>query len=422
MDLKVGTEKMKVAYVLSRFPMLTETFILREMIALRKLGVEIHVFSMLPPFQGPVHAQVQEMMPYVHYSSFFFSWKLWCAQVYFLFHSPLKYFRAFFKIIWQTWREPDTLLGVLALFPKSVYFARQMQALGIDHLHAHFLWMNGIAAQVISDLTDLTFTVHPHAFGLFMRNQIDARRQLESANGIVTIAEYHRQYILRLCPRLTAEDVEIVHDGLDPAQFVPAHVPSADGVMRIISVGSLIGKKGHKYLIDACAALVKRGIPFRCVIVGKGLLHASLQTQIERENLQDYVVLLGPKTQAEVYDLYCHSDIFVLPCVVAKSGDRDGMPNVLLEAMCMEIPVVSTPVTGTPELVHDGENGILVPERDVEALAEAITRLMEDETLRLEFGKKGRETVLSGFDIHQSAAQLAAIFQRFCVQNGRRLQ
>lgn len=413
---------MKVAYVLARFPMLTETFILREMLALRKLGVEVSIFSLLPPFSSPVHAQVEEMMPYVHYSPFLLSWKLWCAHFYFLFHSPLKYFRAFFKIIWETWREPDALLGVLVLFPKSVYFARQMQELGVDHLHAHFLWMNGISAQVMSDLTGLTFTVHPHAFGLFMRNQTDVRRQLELAGGIVTIAEYHRRYILKLCPQLTEADVEIVHDGLDPTQFVPAHIPSTDGVVRIISVGSLIEKKGHTYLIDACSELVKRGVPFRCVIVGEGLLHASLQAQIERENLREYVSLVGAKTQAEVYDLYSRSDIFVLPCVVARSGDRDGMPNVLLEAMCMEIPVISTPVTGTPELVHDGKNGILVPERDVEALAQAITHLIEDEALRLEFGKKGRETVLNGFDIHQSAEKLAAIFQRFCVKNGRRLQ
>ncbi|MBN1452692.1 MAG: glycosyltransferase [Anaerolineales bacterium] len=413
---------MKIAYFLARFPKLTETFILREMIALRDLGVEVYIFSLQPPHAEPVHAQVQEMMPYVRYSPLFLSWKLWGAQAYFLFRSPLKYFRALFKVLWQTWREPGVLLAVLSLFPKSVYFARQMQELGIDHIHAHFLWINGIAAQVVSDLIGVTFTVHPHAFGLFMRNQADVRAQLELVNGIVTIAEYHRQYILNLCPRLTAEDVAVVHDGLDPAQFTPAPIPSADGAMRITSVGSLMEKKGHTYLIAACAGLVERGVPFRCVIAGEGPLHASLQAQIERENLQDCVLLLGAKTQAEVYDLYRHSAIFVLPCVVAKGGDRDGMPNVLLEAMCMEIPVVSTPVTGTPELVHDGENGILVPERDAEALTQALMRLIEDEALRVRFGKKGRETVLSGFDIYQSAGQLVAIFQRFCVQNGRRLQ
>ncbi|MDY0018584.1 MAG: glycosyltransferase [Anaerolineae bacterium] len=413
---------MKVAYLLARFPKLTETFILREMLALRNLGVEVHIFSLQPPHSEPVHAQVQEMMPYVHYSPLFLSWKLWGAQAYFLLRSPLRYLRAFFKALWQTWREPAVLLGVLSLFPKSVYFARQMQALGIDHIHAHFLWINGVAAQVVSDLIGVTFTVHPHAFGLFMRNQADVRQQLELANGIVTIAEYHRQYILDLCPRLKAADIAIVHDGLDPAQFLPAHVPSTDGIMRITSVGSLVEKKGHKYLIAACAELVKQGIPLYCTIAGEGPLHALLQAQIERENLQGSVSLLGARTQAEIYDLYRHSDLFVLPCVVAKGGDRDGMPNVLLEAMCMEVPVISTPVTGTPELVHDEENGLLVPERDVMALTQAIRRLVGDEASRLKFGRAGRETVLQGFDIHHSAAQLAAIFQEACVRSGRRLQ
>jgi colanic acid/amylovoran biosynthesis glycosyltransferase len=405
------SNKLKVAYFLSRFPYLTETFILREMLELRKLGIDVHIFSMLPPLPTPVHQQVQEMMPYVHYSPFLLSSQLILAQFYFLFRSPIKYIRVLCRAIWQTYREPLVLLRVLMIFPKSVYFARQMRDLKIDHIHAHFVWINGIAAQVASDLIGVTFSLHPHAFGLFMRDQESVRRQLELVDGVISVSEYHRQYIANLCPRWSPEDIRIVHYGLDPAEFTPAPVPAEDDTVRILSVGSLFEKKGHEYLIDACAQLAEKGHAFRCSIVGSGPLQSALQTRIDRYHLQGRISLLGAKNQTEVQDLCRHSDLFVLACVVAQSGDRDGMPNVLLEAMAMQIPVVTTPVTGIPELVHDGETGLLAPERDANALAQAMERLINDTTLRHELGRQGRQAVLTGFDIHQTAAQLAASLQ-----------
>lgn len=405
-------QRTKIAYILPRFPKLTETFILREMTLLRRLGLEVYVFSVLPPLSTPVHEQVQEMMPYVHYSPFIFSARLIEANISYFFRSPLKYLRAFYWAIWQTYREPLVLLRTLLIFPKSVYFASQMQDLGIDHIHAHFVWINGISAKIVSDLTGITYSLHPHAFGLFMRDQKSVRRQLELATGIVTVSEYHRQYIANLCPRWSSEEINIVHYGLNPDDFVPAPIPAQDSGIRIISVGSLIEKKGHEYLIDACALLMQKGYKFDCSIVGGGD-QTLLQARINKHNLQDHVFLTGPKKQTEVYNLYCRSDIFVLACVVAQSGDRDGMPNVLLEAMAMEIPVVTTPVTGIPELVVHEQTGLLVSERDSSDLALAIERLMQDSEFRHKMGCQGRQTVLERFDIHNTTEQLAQVFQGY---------
>jgi glycosyltransferase involved in cell wall biosynthesis len=194
-------------------------------------------------------------------------------------------------------------------------------------------------------------------------------------------------------------------------EFTPAHAPAEDVKMHIISVGSLVEKKGHAILIEACAQLAARGYKFECSIVGSGPLKEALQAQIDKRSLQGSVVLLGARNAAEVQDLYRHSDIFVLACIIAKSGDRDGIPVVLTEAMAMQIPVITTPVTGNTELVHDGENGLIVPERDVQALAQAIERLINDSFLRSRLGEQGRQTVLAGFDIHQTAAQMVGIFQ-----------
>jgi len=408
-------EQLKVAYYLPRFPRLTETFILREMIHLRELGLDVQVFSLAPPLPSPtMHQQVQEMMPYVHYSPFLLSIKLLFTQFYFLLRSPLKYIRAFIRAIWQTMPEPKTLMRVLIMFPKSVYFARQLQEMKVDHIHAHFVWVNGIAAQIAADLTGITYSLHAHAWDIFYRNPQSVQRQLELATAIITVSEYHRKYLANLCRRWHPEDIRIVHYGLDPIEFTPGHVNTEDNTIHIMSVGRLEEKKGHEYLIDACKLLSTRGYKFQCSIVGRGRLLESLQARINELGLHECVKLLGAMNQTEVQNLYHHSDIFVLACVIAKSGDRDGMPNVLLEAMAMQLPIITTPVTGNPELVRDGDNGLLVPERDAHALALAIERLVNDPFLRSKLGQRGHQTVLAGFDIHQTAAQLAGVFREIC--------
>lgn len=205
--------------------------------------------------------------------------------------------------------------------------------------------------------------------------------------------------------------MHIVHNGMDIDQFQPKTLKLENLRVRILSVGSLIEKKGHKYLIDTCALLAENDFNFLCSIIGTGRLQKSLRSRIKKLGLEDQVLLVGAKNQSDVLDLYCEADIFVLACVVAKNGDRDGMPNVLLEAMAMQIPVVTTPVAGIPELVHNGENGILVLERDVNALADAVELLIINDQLRHELGKSARETICNEFDIQKTTARMAANFR-----------
>ena len=262
-------------------------------------------------------------------------------------------------------------------------------------------------------LIGVTFSLHAHAFDLFSRDQVSVRRQLELADGVVTISEYHRQYIADLCSRWSQHDIKIVHYGLDPNEFTSESVPAADDEMRILSVGSLVEKKGHEYLIDACALLADQGLAFHCSIVGSGPLESELRARIDRNRLQGRVSLLGPKIQAEVKYLYRHSDIFVLACIVAENGDKDGMPNVLLEAMVSQLLVVTTPIAGIPELVHHGKTGLLVPEKDCLALARALKQLMQDEHLRHKLGECGRQKVFDGFNINHTTLDLADYFRQF---------
>jgi colanic acid/amylovoran biosynthesis glycosyltransferase len=403
-------DALRVAYILLRFPRLTQTFILREMVHLRRLGVDVQVFSILPPVSEPVHGQAQEIMPYVHYGQSLISAEMIRAHLHYLFRSPARFFRALLRAIWQSYREPGVLLRALAVFPLAVTFAKQIEDLKVDHVHAHFVWVEGIVAQVISDLTDIPFSLHPHAFDLFQRDQESVRRQLALSDGVIAISEYHRRYMAQLSSRPTAENIKVVYNGLDTEELAPARARREEGEVRVLSVGSFCEKKGHEYLIDACALLVGKGYALRCSIVGDGLLKASLQARINRYGLQGRVSLLGAKTQEEVKVLYGSSDIFVLACVVAANGDSDGVPTVLVEALAMKLPVVTTPVAGIPEFVIDGETGLLVPQRDVEALANAMERLMVDEELRRRLGERGRQVVVDTFDVRRTSPQLAAFF------------
>jgi glycosyltransferase involved in cell wall biosynthesis len=180
----------------------------------------------------------------------------------------------------------------------------------------------------------------------------------------------------------------------------------------ILSVGRLVEKKGFPDLIAACARLRQAGHQFGCAIYGEGPLHSQLSALIERLELADCVVLAGERGQAELIPIVQRADIFALAPFVTDDGDRDGIPNVLVEAMACGLPVVSTAVAGIPELVRHGENGLLVAPRDAGALAEALAALLDDQPRRARMGADARATVVAHFDLRAAARQIAALFEQ----------
>lgn len=403
-------QALKVAYLLTRFPHTTETFIMREMYWIREQEVEVHIFSLLNPKEGPVHQQARELLPSVRYGPHL-SWGVARAHLHYLRRSPGRYLRALARVIRQTHREPRVLARTLLLFPKTVYFARQMEGLGIDHVHAHFVWLEGLAAGVVRDLLGIPFTINPHAFDLFERDQQDVRAELENASRVIAISGYHRDYMARLCPGIPADSIQLVHCGLEADRFQPVPRQSDRGRCRILSVGRLVDKKGHQHLVDACSLLARRGIDFHCDIVGHGPLKDTLQASIERHGLQDRVALLGALDQHQILELYQSSDLFTLPCVVSATGDQDGIPVSLMEAMACQLPVVTTAVAGIPELVQHEQSGLLVRQADPSELADALERLITDPSLRRKLGEQARRVVLAEFQVQDTTARLASIFR-----------
>lgn len=405
------TPRLNTAYILARFPNLTSTFIMNEIYWMRQDVIKIHIFSLKRSVSGPVHDRAKLLLPDIHYASFL-SWDVIKAQFHFLRIAPITYLRALLKTFRYTYREPKMMLQSLYNFPITVLFARKAEILGIDHIHVHFILLASIAASVISELLKIPFTIHPHATGLFSRNQHAVRLQLEDASRIITISGYHRDYIANLCPKIDRNDIEVVYCGIETDRFQHTSKNNRNIPLRILSVGRLIEKKGHEYLVDACALLADRGHEFQCQIVGAGPLKQALQDRIDQRGLGNYVTLSGSRNQSQIVDLCQASDIFSLACITAKNGDQDGLPVSLMEAMACELPVVTTPIAGIPDLVMDRETGLLVNERDPVSMADALEELIADEMLSKQLGKNARQRVIDNFEIRNNVRKLAMIFRQ----------
>lgn len=404
--------QLRVAYLLHRFPYRTETFIVREMDGLVEAGVDLSIFSMMAPGTDSASDQGNRLLTLATYSPPM-SLAVVVANLHMLARRPFGYVRALARLVARTWREPSIMALTVGLFPKTVLFAREIERRGVDHIHAHFVWVEGLAAGVIRDLTATPFTIQPHAFGLFGRNQTNVRLELQDATGIVTISEYNKAHIGGLDSHLVAK-TDVVHCGVEIERFQPRpDRATGDQPVRIASIGRAVEKKGHRFLIDACALLYERNVAFECeLIVGSDEATRELQRRIDGHGIGDRVWLRDMVDEAGVVSFLHRADIFALACVVAESGDRDGIPVVIMEAMACGLPVVSTTVSGVPELVREG-SGILTAPGDPEAIAAALERLIVSPDLRASMGQRGRCVVAREFDAVEGAARMREIFERY---------
>jgi glycosyltransferase involved in cell wall biosynthesis len=301
-------------------------------------------------------------------------------------------------------------------FLQAVWIARLILDAGdVRHIHAHFCHGATTVAWFVSIITGLPFSFTAHAKDIYCDSLNPARllrRKMRAARFVVTCTDANREHLINVEPNanvrciyhgLNAEFTDLLGDAMNP--------PAKNGHLRALGVGRLVPKKGFDVLVEACAILKRRGFHFETAIVGEhGEHEARLRQQIDAHDLKNHVRLIGPMEQSRLYAEYQRADVFCLPCRVLDNGDRDGLPNVLMEAMACGLPVVTTPISGIPEIIKDGLNGTLVPPDDAEALANAIERMNSDRMLARNLGRAGRLTVLERFDGDKTAMELAALF------------
>jgi colanic acid/amylovoran biosynthesis glycosyltransferase len=396
----------RLGYVLKRFPRMSETFVAAELIELERQGEQVTVFAISRPQEPFVHGFLSQLR----------------APVVYLPHRPLReparVGRALGSVVRSCPRgwlraavsalaTPRQIVGWRRLLQATV-LRHELDRAEIGHLHAHFATAAARLAHLVHLMDGPPYSVTAHAKDIYHRRARPRRlrQKLGDAEFVATVSEANRAHLMSVLEGRGR--VDVVPNSADLRRL-----GSPNGVRRcpglVLAVARLVEKKGLEDLVEACGLLTARGTQVRLEIVGDG----PLRTQLERASARvgADIVFHGPLPQERVLPLYARAAAVCLPCVVVSTGDRDGLPTSLLEAMALGAPVVTTRVGGIAELVVHEETGLLVPERDPEALADALERLLADDRLAIALAARARTHVEAHFSLEGSVAQLRALFE-----------
>lgn len=396
----------RVAYLVKRFPRLSETFILGEFLELRRLGLDLVLYALDDPQERVVDRAAAALVPEVRYL-----------------HGPGSRTRSWVRLAWgavaSALRHPvgalRVALEVVAIHRCSaaslrhavegMWLARDLRRRGTTRLHAHFAHSPAVVAHMCRLAGGPVFGITAHAKDLYTTPADRLRRRLRAADVVLTCTHANARHVQDAVDPHTT--VHVVHHGIDVARFSPAGRCPQPGV--ILTVGRMVPKKGYDDLLDAVAHLHADGAGAQWEIIGSGPLREPLEREMRRRGVADRVVFRGAQPQDAVLAAYRRAAVFALAPVVLDDGDRDGIPNVLVEAMACGVPVVATRVSGVPELITDGVDGLLVPPHDPEALAAALRRILGDAALATRLGAAARCTVAERFDRRRNALRVAAL-------------
>lgn len=399
-----------IAVLLSRFPLVTETFILREVEQLERQGQPVRLVPLIRETPAVVHREAEPWVGRALHTPWL-SLPMAAALARALLRRPLRLLGILLRLVFGAAGSPAILWRSLALLPKSVLLAERLESEGVRHLHAHYATHPATVALVASRLAALDFSFTVHAHDLFVDRHLLGWK-LRQAAFVRVISRFNHDTIVRLYP-WAAEKLVVVHVGVDAEGRRPAHAATNAGdAPLVLCVAALKEYKGVAVLVEACRHLDAAGVRFRCEVVGEGPLRGELETRIAAAGLSGRVHLLGPRRQDEVARRMAAARVVAQPSVVAADGQMEGIPVALMEALAAERPVVASRLSGIPELVVDGETGLLVPPGDAAALAAALRRLLEDAELGRRLGRGGRQLVGREFSLAGTTAELLAVLDR----------
>jgi glycosyltransferase involved in cell wall biosynthesis len=382
----------RIATIVKGYPRLSETFIAQEILSLERRGVRQLIVSLRQPTDGKEHDLHREIAADVLYLPEYLK------------DDPARvragraaaerlpgYARALAAFEADLKRDPT--VNRRRRFGQAAVLARELPP-DIDWLHTHFLHTPASVARYAALMRGIPWSFSGHAKDIWTTPEWELREKLAAAEWGVTCTRAGLDYLRSLAAE--PGKIHLVYHGLDFSRFpLPRKRPKHDGPLIIVSVGRAVEKKGYSDLLRALAMV--KDLAWRFEHVGGGPLSVRLKAQAEKLGIAERIAWHGGQSRDFVFVLLQRSDLFVLPSRLTRSGDRDGLPNVLMEAQAFGVPVLSTDVSGIPELVTHGENGFLVPERDPQALAAALRRLMQDRALREKLGAAGARNVRKEF-------------------------
>lgn len=396
-----------LTYIIGRYPGLTTTFIDREVLALRGMGVRLQILSIRQPWPK-LSAQQEALREGVIYLLPVKWPALVGSHIHFALRKPGRYFGTLRYLLTRPHPSLKSRAMTFLHFGEGVYAAYLLRRAPGQHLHAHFIDRAATVALVASRLLGIPYSATAHATDIYV-NPVLLKEKLANAKFVSTCTDYNRSYLSQFGKDLFNHKLLCIYHGLELERYVNVQ-RATPGRPIILSVGQLQERKGLSYLVEACRILRDQGIQFECRIVGEGPMRPILQDQIQRLRLEDSVRLLGALSHEEVIAQYQEATVFTLPATLGKDGDRDGIPNVILEALSTGLPVVSTHHSGIPEVIEERVNGLLVPPGDAVALSAALEQLLCNPEMRNALGKAGRQIVADRFNPEKNARRLLEAF------------
>jgi glycosyltransferase involved in cell wall biosynthesis len=396
---------------MSRFPKLTETFILDELVAVDRQGLRVELFPLLRESGGVVHPEAEPWVRRAHYLPFL-SLAILRSNAAFLVRHPRRYLGTLAAMLRGTAGSLNFYVGGIGIFPKVVHAAGMMQALGVSHVHCHFATHPALAGFLIHRLVGIPYSFTAHGSDLHVDRTMLCRKVAEAA-FVVTISRSNAIVFETECGGPIGK-LEVIHCGIDGRVFRPTERrtgPDRGGRLTVTCVGTMHEVKGQRHLIEAGAELVRRGVDVGLRFIGDGPDRPALERLGTELGLGDRIEFLGLRKRAEVVALLGESDILVAPSVPTAGGKREGLPVVLIEAMAAGVPVVASHLSGIPELVENDVTGLTVPPGDSGAIADAIAGLAADPALRTRLAEAGRARVAADFDLDRNARRLISLFR-----------
>src|SRR5438552_11855702 len=396
---------MRLGYLYSRYPVISQTVCDAEMLALERRGIELVIGSVYPPLTSLRHEYIARLRAPIHYAP------------------PQEILKILERNAKTTGKWPRNLVekhdhkygpGAKAELRarNALYFADFFTRTNVDHVHVHFANRAAHTAVFLKEISGIPFSVTAHGQD-FMKDlgSDDLLREIcAAAEFVAAETDYSRDLLRQRCPASAAK-IHRVYNGIDLERFPARGSPNGSRIPRIVSVGRLVAFKGFEDLIDACVELARWRVDFVCEIIGDGPLRETLQSKIKQLDLSSRVNLLGSLSQSAVLEKLQTADLFTLASTTDAQGATDVFPTVILEAMASARPVVSTRLAGIPELVLDGDTGILVSPGDASALTEALQRLLYDREVRLRYGHAGRARIEQHFQIENTVAPLLKLLE-----------
>ena len=403
-----GSNEPAITLVLKGYPRLSETFIAQEILGLEQRGLPLVITSLRHPYDPSIHPIHEQIGADVRYLPEY------------LYQEPLRVLRAWwrvrrlpgYKALWSLWLKDlrrDRTANRVRRFGQALVFAAEMPA-SIRLIYVHYLHTPASVARYTAVLTGLPFSISAHAKDIWTSPDWELREKLKDCRWLTTCTRANQEHLAALAPDA---DVFLTYHGLDAERFPePGRNAGTDGTdperpVQLLGVARLVAKKGLDTLLEALSRL-PADLHWRYVHIGKGSEADLLYKKTAELGLDGRIDWQGAKAQAEVIAAYRSADLFVMASRIAEDGDRDGLPNVLMEAGSQELAAVTTTVSAVPELIANGENGLLVPPDDPAALAKDLERLIRDPKGRLLMGQNARRIVLERFAMDPGLDLLAA--------------